>query len=422
MTKAITNSYFNNFRGFSTEMKFLALATLINRAGAMVVPFLSKYLYEVLHFSYVQIGWVMVCFGLGSLAGTWLSGKLSDRIGFYKVMVISLFATGLIFILLQYITSYYIFCFSVFALTAIADMYRPAMLVGLDSYTTSDNKNSALSLIRSAVSLGFIFGALAGGFLILLLDYHYLFIVDGLTCIASAIVFFTFVKERKLPYKLKQFNHLSERTQILKDKPLLMHLFITMITGVLFFQIFTTLPLYYKEAFHLTSVEGSLFLVLNGALILFFEVPIVKYVEEKKINKLLIVSYGLLFMTISYSLLAFSHNIVFLILMMVFMSVGVMLTFPFSNSFVKNRSLKKQEGKFMSILTMSYCFAHIISTKSGMEIISTYGYTANWVFLAGIGFIGFLLAHTLVAMVEKEKKSKEEQITMSFFSKTGTSN
>ena len=127
-------------------------------------------------------------------------------------------------------------------------------------------------------------------------------------------------------------------------------------------------------------------------------------------------------MTISYSLLAFSHNIVFLILMMVFMSVGVMLTFPFSNSFVKNRSLKKQEGKFMSILTMSYCFAHIISTKSGMEIISTYGYTANWVFLAGIGFIGFLLAHTLVAMVEKEKKSKEEQITMSFFSKTGTSN
>ncbi len=57
--------YINNFRGFSPEIWILTLITFINRAGTMVLPFLSKYLKEDLHFSYEQVGWVMVCFGLG---------------------------------------------------------------------------------------------------------------------------------------------------------------------------------------------------------------------------------------------------------------------------------------------------------------------------------------------------------------------
>jgi len=38
---------------------------------------------ENLHFSYSQIGWVMVFFGIGSIVGTWLSGKLSDK---YRIL------------------------------------------------------------------------------------------------------------------------------------------------------------------------------------------------------------------------------------------------------------------------------------------------------------------------------------------------
>jgi predicted MFS family arabinose efflux permease len=80
-------NYINNFKGFSREVWILALITFINRAGTMVLPFLSKYLKEDLHFSYSQVGWIMVCFGLGSMLGSWLGGKLSDKIGFYKIMV-----------------------------------------------------------------------------------------------------------------------------------------------------------------------------------------------------------------------------------------------------------------------------------------------------------------------------------------------
>ncbi|NCT19357.1 MAG: MFS transporter, partial [Flavobacteriia bacterium] len=73
--------YFNyvaSFKGLSKEIWLLALVTFINRAGAMVIPFLSLYLVNSLGFTLPQVGWIMTCFGIGSLVGTWIGGKLTD--------------------------------------------------------------------------------------------------------------------------------------------------------------------------------------------------------------------------------------------------------------------------------------------------------------------------------------------------------
>lgn len=415
MVKKLFRNYFQHFSGFSVEVKILAITTFINRCGAMVVPFLSKYMLEELHFTYSQIGWVMVFFGIGSFIGTYISGKLSDKIGFYKVMIFSLFTTGILFVLLQFLTTFYSFCFGVLLLTTVSDMYRPAMLVSLDTYAPKADRTRALSLVRSAVNLGFMFGPVIGGIIITILDYKFLFYIDGLTCIISILLFYVYVKEKKLPYKLKVFKHLKDTNSIFEDKPFLIHLFVTLITGILFFQIFTTLSIYYKEVFNFSSFQGALFLGLNGILILLFELPIVNYVESKKIDKLLVVSYGVLSMSLAYLFLLIENNVFTLIIMMVLMTVGVMFTFPFANSFVKKRSQKKQEGKFMSIFTMSYSIAQIISTKTGMDIIEIYGYRANWVFLFVLGFVGFIVSYRLVIIVAKEKKIINKKIVESLF-------
>src|SRR5258705_506400 len=83
----------------------------------------------------------------------------------------------------------------------------------------------------------------------------------------------------------------------------MLHLVICLITGILFFQIFTTLPLYHKERFNMTEFDSGLLLSLNGLLILLFELPIVNYVSRNKINNHKVISIGLLLMTISFFLL-----------------------------------------------------------------------------------------------------------------------
>ncbi|AUX18075.1 MFS transporter [Flavobacterium columnare] len=187
---------------FNLEIKVIALITLINRMGAVVVPFLSKYLNETLHFSYSQIGWIMVCFGIGSLVGTFTSGRLSDKIGSYRVMIFSLFTSGIIFFILKYVKSFEAICFFVFLLTTIADMYRPAMMLTVNNYVSKEMKLQSLSLIRSASNLGLVFGPVIGGLIISYWNYDILFWVDGTTCLLAIFIFSLLVKERKVPFDL----------------------------------------------------------------------------------------------------------------------------------------------------------------------------------------------------------------------------
>lgn len=49
--KNILTNYVNTFKGLSTEVWWLSLITLVNRAGTMVIPFLSLYLNKNLGFS-----------------------------------------------------------------------------------------------------------------------------------------------------------------------------------------------------------------------------------------------------------------------------------------------------------------------------------------------------------------------------------
>lgn len=401
--------YLDNFKDFPREVWILTLITFINRAGTMVIPFLSKYMKENLHFSYSQIGWVMVFFGIGSIIGTWLSGKLSDKIGFYKVMVFSLFASGIVFILLHYASTFEELCFGILILTTIADMFRPAMLVCLKTFTTKENRASAYSLTRAAVNLGFLFGPVLGGLIIMQSGYEYIFYADGATCILAIIVFMIFVREKQLPIKAATDNALPKNVSVVNDKPFMLHLVICLITGILFFQIFTTLPLYHKEQFNMSEFDSGLLLSLNGLLILLFELPIVNYVSRNKINNHRVIFIGLVLMATSFLFLLYPWEGM-LIPMMLFMTCGVMLTFPFANSFAMERSYEQREGKYMAAFTMSYSFAHILSAKTGMEIIQNSGYETNWIFMAILGVVGSLLVFKLFAMVEKEELSKASMI------------
>jgi predicted MFS family arabinose efflux permease len=405
MFKNAFRKYIDNFRGFRREVWILTLITFINRAGTMVLPFLSKYLNDDLHFSYEQIGNILVCFGLGSMVGSWLGGKLSDKIGFYKIMIFSLFVSGLMFFGLQYITSYIGLCIAVFLIMVVADMFRPAMFVSLGAYAKPENRTRALTLVRLAINLGFATGPALGGLIIMSIGYKGLFWADGATCIIAILIFWILVKEKKKPAEDKAAKALLEanRESVFKDRPFWIFLFMCVITGVLFFQLFTTIPLYHKKQFDLNELQTGLLLTLNGVLIFFMEMPVVSYIERNKLNKVKVVTIGCLLMTISLFLLLINFWAGILIIMMLFMTVAEMFAFPFSNSFAMSRAPKGHEGRYMAIFTMSFSAAHILSAKIGMGVVAAYGYQMNWLFMGILGLIGTAAGYWVMRLVAKEK-------------------
>lgn len=405
MIKSAFKKYIDNFRGFRREIWILAIVTFVNRAGTMVFPFLSKYLKEDLHFSYSEVGWIMVSFGLGSMLGSWLGGKLSDKIGFYKIMVFSLFTSGLLFFGLQFITSFWGLCVAMFIIMSIADMFRPAMFVSLGVYAKPENRTRALTLVRLAVNLGFAAGPALGGLIIMGIGYKGLFWVDGATCIISILTFALLVKEKKKPVDEHGFPLVKvEVKSVFTDKIFWVFLFVCFVTAVIFFQLFTTLPLYHREQYGLTEFQTGLLMTLNGLIIFFLEMPIVSIFERKQIRKLQIILWGSLMMSMSFFVLLYNTYASILIVSILFITFGEMFIFPFSNSFALSRAPKGHEGRYMALFTMSFSLAHIASSKTGMEIISHVGYQVNWLFMALLGLLSVGCCIWLMNLVRKEQR------------------
>ncbi|MBE0393266.1 MFS transporter [Flavobacterium sp. PL002] len=377
--------YLNNFRGFSREIWILTIITFINRAGTMVLPFLSKYLKEDLHFTYGEVGWIMVAFGFGSMLGSWLGGKLSDKIGFYKVMVFSLFSSGIFFFVLQYITSFWGLCLGMFSIMTLADMFRPAMFVSLGAYSKPENRTRSLTLVRLAVNLGFAAGPALGGLIIMGIGYQGLFWVDGSSCVVAILIFALLVKEKKKIAQHDAHNPILEITSVFKDKVFWIFLFVSFVTAMIFFQLFTALPLYHSEQFGLSEFQTGLLMTLNGLLIFALEMPIVSYFERKQTPKLSVIFWGALMMGVSFYTLLIDVWAGMLVVSMVFISIGEIFAFPFSNTFAMSRAPKGHEGRYMALYTMSFSMAHIISSKAGLSIIADYGYQVNWFVMGTFG-------------------------------------
>ncbi|MBC8770406.1 MFS transporter [Arenibacter sp. BSSL-BM3] len=405
MRKLLSN-YINTFGGLSKEVWWLALITLINRAGTMVVPFLSLYLTNSLGFTLSDVGWIMSFFGLGAVVGSWLGGKLTDQIGYYKVMVLSLMASGLFFIILQFTTTFVGFCLGIFVLMILADMFRPAMLVALSSYSKPENRTRSITLIRLAINLGFSAGPALGGLIIFALSYNGLFWVDGITCISAGILLLNILHPRKA--KVLEQIKVTNPTKAYTDSAFMILLVAMTLFGVAFFQLLSTLPLFYKDIHHLTEAEIGLLLGLNGFIIFILEMPLIKWLESSKnsISKLILV--GVLLIALSFIVINLTGWVGALILGMILMTVGEMIVFPFSNSLALNRSIKGSQGQYMAYYTISFSIAHIFGHSIGMNLVANLGFKSTWYIITLIAVLSAVFILILMGMLKNERAILKE--------------
>lgn len=376
-------NYLANFRGLSREIWLLSLVTFINRAGAMVIPFLSLYLVNVEGFSLPQVGWIMSCFGLGSLVGTYFGGRLTDTIGFYKVIILSLFFGGMGFVLLQFINTFYGFCIGIFLLTLMADSGRPALFVAADTYSKPENITRSITLIRLAINLGFSIGPLVGGLIIAHLNYTSLFWIDGLSCMVASFGVFIFLK----PKKQKDTNEVKtvpiiEGVPPYINKNFILFFIIMVAYSIIFVQYFSVMPIYYEKVHFLSEDLIGWLLFINGAAIVVFEMPLIAWLDRMKVSKTMAIYWGIFFLGLSFLVLNLTNWIGILVIGMLLMTLGEMIGFPFSNSLALEMAPKGRKGSYMGLYSMSFSVAHLIGHNGGMNLVNTFGYFKTWILFA----------------------------------------
>lgn len=401
MTRIIA-LYRESFTGINSKIWMLSLVTLINRSGTMVIPFLSLYMSTDLGFDYLTIGWVLMFFGAGSLLGSYIGGQLSDYLGFFHTMILSLLGSGFGFFVLQYATGFWSFGIGIFLITTIADTFRPACFTAVESFSPKEDRTRSLSLIRLAINLGFSAGPFLGGLMITLGSYRSLFIIDGITCIvAGCVLYFLLTKHADHSLDKSKVNESQDKDSSengispLKNRVYIIYILGLFLMAMAFLQFFTTVPLYFKEVHGMNEFEVGIFMTLNGLLIVLAEMPLVHYFEAKKTNRYAIIALSTLMIGACFVFFNVGYSIVFLVLSVVLVSFGEMLGFPFSNTLAIELSSPKRLGAYMGLYSMAFSMAHLFSPKLGFYIIAHYGYNWNWWVLAVFSMVSAGLIYSI---------------------------
>lgn len=395
--------YVNSVSGLSKEVWILSLVTFINRCGTMVIPFLSVYMTTELGFSIVEAGWVLFCFGVGSLAGSYLGGYLTDKIGYYWVMFWSLLGGGLLFVTISLFDSVVMVGLMVFLTSTVADAMRPAVMTAIAVYSRPDNRTRAYSLVRMAINFGWAMGPALGGWLVAFVGYWALFWADGMTCIAAALLFYFLMKIKEVKEEpaaaepvLKTVSQSPYR-----DKEYLFFLFLTLIGAVVFMQFLYTLPVFYKEEMQFSELMIGNILAMNGLLIFFIEMPLV-YTLERKFTVLENVWIGVLMFGLAYVLLnvAVGQSILIAVISMALLSIGEVFNMPFTNTYAMSRSSEDNRGAYMGLFTMTYSVAHIIGPPLGTQTVYYFGFATLW------NLMGVLAVLSVIGYIYLAKKTK----------------
>ncbi|NNE32750.1 MAG: MFS transporter [Winogradskyella sp.] len=394
--KRLYANYVDSFKGLVPEIWILSFVTFINRAGAMVIPFLSIYLVSDKGFSLPQVGMIMTCYGVGSLLGNYVGGLLTDIIGFYKTIVLSLFFGGLGFIALQYIETYLAMCIGVFILMFAVDVYRPGIFVAAGTYGNEKDTTRNIGLIRLAINLGFSIGPVIGGFLIAKVSYNSIFWVDGITCIMASLFLLVALKPKKTIQKKEKPVVNKEGVKPYRNSLYLLFIIIMVINSFVFIQYFSSVPLYYSEYHKLSAdVIGWLFF-LNGALIVILEMPLITWLERRSLSKTMATFWGVILLALSFIALTISDWFGVLIIGMILMTLGEMIGSPFSSALAYEMSPIGRKGSYMGLYSMSFSLSHIIGHNAVLNSINVFGYNTTWILLfAVLLFAGLLTLYLM---------------------------
>lgn len=372
------STYKNAYDGLNRRMWLLSLVMLINRSGTMVLPFMTLYCNHR-GYTETQGGFAVAVYGIGSLFGALIGGRLSDKIGFYYLQFASLFFGGIMFIILGQMNSYATICICIFFTSFINEAFRPANSSAIAHYSTPQNRTQSFSLNRLAINLGWGVGSAVAGILASV-SYTLLFWVDGITNIIAAIVLILILPKVTLVQQHKESNITSIKSKSpYTDKTFLIFISFMLLFAFCFFQLFTTVPLFFKQGLKLNEFWIGIIMAMNGVLIALFEMVIV-FRLEGTMPYLKLMKYGTLLMAIAYFMLniPLANGFIIAVAAMLMITVAEMIAMPFMNTWYIGRTNAANRGRYAALYTMAWSSAQVTGSLTGTLIVHEMSYFTLW--------------------------------------------
>lgn len=387
--------YKNAYTGLTHRMWLLAIVMFINRCGTMVLPFMTLYCLSKGYTDF-QGGIAVSLYGLGSIAGAYLGGKLSDRYGFYTIQLVALFGGGLMFILLGQMNNYPAICICIFFASMINESFRPANASAIGHYSTPKNRTQSFSVIRLAINMGWGVGAAAAGILAKI-SYLLIFWVDGISNILAGVALLLLLPKVSIAQQKDNSTATAAMAKSpYRDTTFLIFVGFMLLFAFCFFQLFTTVPVYFKKDLHLNEDMIGIVMAINGILIGLFEMVIVFKIEGKR-SYLALMTYGTILMAASFLLLnlPLASGFAIALTAVLMFTFAEIIAMPFMNSYYISRTTPENRGSYAGLFTMTWSCAQVIGSLTGAQIAHEWGHQTLWYIIAVICIIAAVGFHRL---------------------------
>jgi MFS family permease len=387
---SVLKNPYSGLKNIPKNIWILSAATLINRAGTMVLPFIALYARQELKVSTGDAGLVLAFYGVGALISSPFSGKLSDKFGPLKLMVASLLATGSFLFLYSAVTNFTGFLILSFIWAIVNEAFRPASMSFISSEITPDRRKTAFALNRLAINLGMSIGPVVGGILSTI-NFHLLFYVDGITSLAAGVflIFSPWEKHFVSENIETEESDVHKKVNVLKDKRLLYFLLALIPVEIVFFQHIGALPLFLVTELGYTTAVFGFLTAVNTVLIIFIEVPLNDAMRNWDDRKSL--ALGALLCGVGFGLMAFTNTIPPIVFLIVIWTFGEMIFFPSSGEYVAKIAPAKQRGEYMGFFQMAFSFAFMVGPWLGAEALELFGPFYLWTGCLVFGLISALM-------------------------------
>ncbi|MEW6028379.1 MAG: MFS transporter [Chloroflexota bacterium] len=344
---------------------------LLNATGAsMVWPFLLLYVSKRLDMPLTSIATLLTLSTAASLVSSFIAGPIADRVGRKGVMVFSLFADAVNFLLLSRADSYAAFA----AVLAARGFFNPMYRVGADAMLADlipeRQRPEAYALARTATNAGVSIGPALGGFLAGT-SYVLSFYGAAISLGTFGVLLLLLAKET-LPFdELRAASQRGEQAQgprreawggypvILRDRVFLSFIGLLSfgwITASLMWQI---MPYYANTYFGVPEKLYGWVPTTNALMVVFLQVLVTRFTRPHPPQKM--VALGILVYGVSNGMVALAGGFWGFWVAMAVMTIGELIAIPTSNTYVANTAPSDMRGRYMSI----YGLVHMIGVGVG---------------------------------------------------------
>lgn len=412
----VKNGLIKQYRGLPKEIYVIFLARVVNSLGAFVMPMLSLILTRKIGMTKGEAGFYATMLSCLCVPGMLIGGKLTDKIGRKKILVIFQGAAAVIFLACGFLKPNHTMAYVLMLSPLVAAFSFPAQEALLADITTPENRKEAYSLTYMGWNLGFAIGPLIGG---MLFEKHlnWVFIGDAFTTLVSLVLVVVFIKETIHRNDEIDDSRVLEKKEegsvfkVLMKRPILVTF--ALITAIYNFS-------YNQWGFGLSIQMGDVFTTngaryyglmgaLNGAVVILFT-PFASRITHG-IEPLKVISAGGILYALSFTMFGYVSSLPWFLAGVVILTMGEVIITINQSTFVANSTPSSHRGRVGATVNMIAGFGGAISPMIMGNAFQNLGYRKSWtmigVMMVTAAFFMWQLIRMKKAMLEKDKQKVE---------------